>query len=127
MAEERVTTDPAAEGSGARPGSDVAAAAPPAATEEARARLEGARLAARGIAHCINNDLTGALGNLSIVLLAQPSLPADLRQRLEQTTAYLQRASAHLEQFQHLQRAATRDTPGGPILDLDASLQPDPS
>ena len=96
-----------------------------AAPEDSRAYLEGAQLAARGIAHRINNDLTGALGNISIVLLAHPNLPADLRQRLELSTAYLQRANTHLEQFQHIRRVVTRDTPGGPILDLDGSLQQD--
>lgn len=92
---------------------------------EGHARLEGVRLAARGIAHCINNDLTGALGHLSIVLLAHPDLDPDVRRRLELSTAYLHRANTHLEQFQRIAQVATRDTPGGPILDLDTSLQPD--
>jgi hypothetical protein len=99
------------------------AGTPGEATERGDARLEGARLAARGIAHSINNDLTGALGSLSVVLLAQPDLPATVRQRLEQATAYLHRANTHLEQFQQIRRVATRDTPGGAILDLDASLE----
>ncbi|HZR98284.1 MAG TPA: hypothetical protein VFE37_06240 [Chloroflexota bacterium] len=90
-----------------------------------RARLEGAQLAARGIAHHINNDLTGALGHLSMVLLTHPGLEPDVRKRLERATTYLQRASAHLEQAQHIRRVATRDIPGGPILDLDGSLQVD--
>ncbi|HLH25938.1 MAG TPA: hypothetical protein VK066_25750 [Chloroflexota bacterium] len=104
---------------------DEAALEPGAAAAGSRARLEGAQLTARGIAHCINNDLTGALGNLSMVLIAHPDLPPDARQRLELSAAYLQRASAHLEQFQHLRRVATRDIPGGPILDLEASLESD--
>src|SRR3954466_8517279 len=95
------------------------------ATAHERARLEGALLAARGIAHCVNNDLTGALGNLSLVLLAHPGLTTDVRQRLEQCTSYLHRASAHLDQFQHVSQVATRETPGGLILDLDASLPAD--
>jgi hypothetical protein len=96
-----------------------------AAAEGDGASLELARVVARGIAHCINNDLTGALGNLSVVLLAHPDLPPDVRQRLEQAAAYLHRANAHLEDFQRIRRVATRDAPGGPILDLDASRQPD--
>src|SRR5215212_6385931 len=91
-----------------------------AATAYERGALAGALLAARGIGHCINNDLTGALGNLSIVLLAHPGLAPDVRQRLEPSTSYLQRASVHLDQFQHVRRVATRDTAGGLILDLDA-------
>jgi signal transduction histidine kinase len=106
-----------------RAGTEAEAAA---AAADDHARLEGARLAARGIAHCINNDLTGALGNLSLVLLAHPDLTPEVRQRLQQSTSYLQRASAHLDQFQHIRRVVARETPGGLILDLDASLQSDP-
>src|SRR4051812_32980959 len=99
MAEEGATTEPAtaSPGSCARPSPDTAApaAAPAASAEAADARLEGARLAARGIAHRVNNDLTGALGNLSVVLLAHPDLPPAARQRVEQAVAYLQRASTH--------------------------------
>ena len=98
-------------------------AVPETTIDASHARLEGARIAARGIAHCVNNDLTGALGNLSVVLLEHPDLPPAARQRLEQATAYLHRANAHLEDFQRIVRVATRDTPGGPILNLDASLQ----
>jgi hypothetical protein len=89
------------------------------------ARLEGARLAARGIAHAVNNDLAGALGNLSVVLLAHPDLPPAARQRIEQAVSYLHRANAHLAQFEQIRRVATRATPGGPLLDLDASLEPE--
>jgi hypothetical protein len=96
-----------------------------AATAHASACLEGALLAARGIAHSVNNDLTGALGNLSIVLLAHPGLAPEVRQRLELCTSYLQRASEHLNQFQCIRQVATRETPGGPILDLEASLHAD--
>lgn len=96
---------------------------PEAAAEWSRARLEGAQLAARGIAHRVNNDLTGALGTLSVVLLAHPTLPPEVRQRLEQTAAYLRNATAHLQQCQGIVRVVTRDTPGGPVLDLDHSLE----
>src|SRR5438067_566037 len=96
-----------------------------ATTAGRRARLEGAQLAARSIAHVINNDLTGALGNLSIVLMTHPDLPLEARQRLEQSAAYLRDANTHLQQFQRITRVVLADTPGGPILDLDASLQSD--
>ncbi|HEY7067062.1 MAG TPA: hypothetical protein VII06_36710 [Chloroflexota bacterium] len=97
--------------------------APEAPSDYSAARLEGALLAARGIAHRLNNDLTGALGSLSVALAAHPDLPPDVRERLEQTARYLQQATAHPEQSQRIARIVTRDTPGGPVLDVECSLQ----
>ncbi len=99
--------------------------APEAPSDDSVAGLEGARLAARGIAHRLNNDLTGALGSLSVVLAAHPDLPPPVRERLEQTTRYLRQATAHLDECQHIARIVTRDTPGGPILDVECSSEPE--
>ena len=89
------------------------------------ARMEGALIAARGIAHLLNNDLAGALGNLSVALATAPDLPPEARERLERTAGYIRTASLHLQEFQRIQRLVTRDSAGGPVLDLGPSLEPD--
>jgi hypothetical protein len=89
-------------------------------------RLEGARVAARGIAHTLNNDLTQALGRLSLVTIRADLAPA-ARADLLQVESALRRLNRHLEQFQRLERYVTRDTPDGPLLDLAQSLASDPS
>jgi trans-aconitate methyltransferase len=89
------------------------------------ARLEGARVAARGIAHTLNNDLTQALGRISLVTIRADLAPA-ARADLLQAEAALWRLAQHLEQFQRLERLVTRDTPDGPLLELAPSIQREP-
>jgi hypothetical protein len=89
------------------------------------ARLEGARLAARGIAHTLRNDLTLALGRLSLVSI-RADLPPAARADLLQAEAALRRTSRHLDEFQDVVRIATRDSPDGPLLDLEPSLAAEP-
>src|SRR3954466_2551708 len=94
-------------------------------TKPPDARLEGARLAARGIAHTLNNDLTQALGRISLVTI-RADLPPAARADLLQAEAAVRRLSRHLEQFQRLERVVTRDTPDGPLLELEQSIGPEP-
>jgi hypothetical protein len=82
------------------------------------ARLAGARLAARGMAHTLNNDLTSALGRLSLVMIGA-DLPPAARTDLRQVEAALQRLARHLEAYQHIERLVTRDTVDGPLLELE--------
>jgi hypothetical protein len=89
------------------------------------ARLDGARLAARGIAHALRNDLTQVLGRLSLVAIRADLSPA-ARADLLQAEAALRRTERHLDEFQHIVRIVTRDTPDGPLLDMDLSLTSDP-
>jgi hypothetical protein len=89
------------------------------------ARLEGARVAARGIAHTLNNDLTQALGRISLVAI-RDDLPAAARADLLQAEGALRRLHRHLEQFQRIERLVTRDTPDGPLLELEHSIQREP-
>src|SRR3954469_23752190 len=91
----------------------------------ADARLEGARVAARGIAHTLNNDLTQALGRISLVAIRADLAPAARADLLLAETA-LRRLTQHLEQFQRLERLVTRDTPDGPLLELAPSIQREP-
>jgi len=90
------------------------------------ARLENARVVARGIAHTLNNDLTQALGRLSLVLI-RADLPAAAGADLRQAETALRRLHHHLEQFQRLERLVTRETPDGPLLDLEPSLRCEPA
>ena len=84
--------------------------------------LEGARLAARGMAHTLNNDLSQVLGRLSLVL-ARTDLPPGAREELQRSEAALWRLNRHLEEFQHIVRVVTRETPDGPALELEPSIR----
>ena len=95
------------------------------AAQPLEARLEGARVAVRGIAHTLNNDLTQALGRISLVAI-RADLPTAARADLFQAEAALRRLHQHLEQFQRIERLVTRDTPDGPLLELEPSLQREP-
>jgi hypothetical protein len=85
------------------------------------ARLEGARAAARGIAHTLNNDLALALGQLSLVMI-RADLPPAARADLRAVEAALQRLTRHLEDCQHIEHLVTRDMVDGPLLELEHSL-----
>lgn len=89
-------------------------------------RLAGARLAARGIAHTLNNDLTSALGRLSLVMI-RADLPSAARTDFRQVEPALLRLTRHLEDCQHIERLVTRDTVDGPVLELEQSLAADRS
>ncbi len=102
---------------------DIAASNAP--LEQSDTLLAGVQLAARGIAHACNNDLTAAIGRLSLVLI-RADLPAAAREDLLRVEASLQRTSRHLQQFEQVVRVVTRDTPAGPLLDLEQSIAPPP-
>jgi len=87
----------------------------------AAARLEGIQLAAREIAHLVNNDLAVTVGTLDL-LRTRRDMPAPVLELLDQALAGLSAASGHVERLQRVQRVVTRETPGGPSLDLDRSL-----
>jgi hypothetical protein len=87
----------------------------------AAARLEGIQLAAREIAHLVNNDLAVTVGTLDL-LRARGDVPASVLELLDQALAGLSAATGHVEQLQRVQRVVTRQTPAGPSLDLDRSL-----
>ena len=87
----------------------------------AAARLEGIQLAAREIAHLVNNDLAVTVGTLDL-LRARGDVPPPVLELLDQALAGLSAATGHVEQLQRVQRVVTRQTPAGPSLDLDRSL-----
>jgi len=84
------------------------------------ARLDGVRLAAREMAHLLNNDLAVAVGLVEL-LQGRSELPPRLRDLLGDAAESLDAATRHIEDFQDVVRVAVKDTPGGPSLDLERS------
>ena len=84
------------------------------------ARLEGVHLAAREIAHLVNNDLAVAVGVVDL-LQAQADLPADVRALVQNASASLDAAARHIERLQRVVRVVVKETPAGQSLDLERS------
>lgn len=84
------------------------------------ARLEGVRLAARELAHLVNNDLAIALGCMEL-LQAQTDLPPHLLDLLTGASRSLDAAARHVELLQEVDRVVVKETPAGPSLDLERS------
>jgi PAS domain S-box-containing protein len=85
-------------------------------------RLEGVMLAAREVAHLLSNDLQWPMSRLDQLQL-EPDLPAHVQKMLKQTEAGLAAAAQHIRQLQQVVRVATRETPVGPALDLERSVE----
>jgi len=83
-------------------------------------RLEGVTLAARELAHRINNDVTVAVALLEL-LRVHPHTPDELRELADDATVSLQRAVQTVQRFQQVVRVEVKDTPVGPALDLERS------
>ncbi|MCC7371018.1 MAG: hypothetical protein IT306_21570 [Chloroflexi bacterium] len=100
---------------------DAVAPAPPVTCDVvAAARLDGVRLAAREIAHLLNNDLAVSVGALDLLRHCE-DLPPALHDLVERALAGISAATAHVERLQRVQRVVTHETPAGPSLDLDHS------
>jgi len=84
------------------------------------ARLEGVRLAAREMAHLLNNDLAIAVGLVDL-LQTREDLPPHLLDILEGAATSLDAAARHIEQMQRVVRVVVKDTPAGASLDLERS------
>lgn len=95
------------------------------ANAEAHAHMRGVMLAAREMAHRLNNHLTLGVGALELAL-ADPDLPPRLRDLFLQAQEGLDRACHDLAKLQRVARVVTKPTPVGPSLDLDRSLPPAP-
>ena len=85
-----------------------------------RAQLQAVSLAARELAHRLNNDLALAVGTIDL-LRDEPTLGGDLRELIVDAAAGLERVSQQLARLQQLARFQTRETPVGPTLDLERS------
>lgn len=89
----------------------------------ARGRLEGIALAARELAHLLNNDLSLAVGLVDLIKF-RSDVPPDLQDLLGDAAQGLESAVRHVQQLQQVARIETKDTPAGPALDLERSAQP---
>jgi hypothetical protein len=87
----------------------------------AAARLEGVQLAAREIAHLVNNDLAVTVGTLDLPR-SRGGLHPQALELLERALAGASAAARHVDRLQRVQRVVTRETPAGPSLDLDRSV-----
>jgi GAF domain-containing protein len=85
-----------------------------------RAQLQAVSLAARELAHRLNNDLVLAVGTIDM-LRDEPALSPELRELIGEAGVGLQRVAEQLAQLQQLARFQTRETPVGPALDLERS------
>jgi PAS domain S-box-containing protein len=85
-------------------------------------RLEGVTLAARYLAHILNNDLSVGVAALDLLQL-RGRLPDGLDELVRDAAQALQHAAQHVEKLQRVVRIETRETPVGPALDLERSIQ----
>ena len=84
------------------------------------ARLEGVKLAAREIAHLLNNDLAVAVGLVDL-LQDRLDLPPHLMDLLQGAAQSLDAAARHVEELQGVVRVVVKETPAGESLDLERS------
>jgi signal transduction histidine kinase len=84
------------------------------------ARLEGVHLAAREIAHLLNNDLAVAVGFVDL-LQTHSDLPEYLRDLMVDAISSLDAAARHIEEMQRVERVVVKETPAGQSLDLERS------
>ena len=87
-----------------------------------RAQLVAVTLAARELAHVLNNDLALPVGALEL-LKEDPGLLPHLRQIVEEAGAGLASAAGHVRQLQQVVRIQTKETPVGLALDLERSAE----
>jgi CheY-like chemotaxis protein len=85
-----------------------------------RAQLVAVALAARELAHVLNNDLALPVGAMEL-LREDPALLPHLREIVEEAGAGLASAAGHVRRLQQVVRIHTKDTPVGPALDLERS------
>ncbi|MCC6174231.1 MAG: response regulator [Chloroflexi bacterium] len=88
-----------------------------------RAQLLAVTLAARELAHLLNNDLSLPVGAFEL-LKDDPAMPAALREVIQDAAIGLEAAVEHVRRLQQIVRIQTKDTPIGPALDLEGSVLP---
>ena len=87
-----------------------------------RAQLEAVTLAAREVAHVLNNDLALPVGAFEM-LQEDPDLPPHLLDLVTGSAEGLNAAVDHVRQLQQIVRIERKETPVGPALDLDRSVE----
>jgi methyl-accepting chemotaxis protein len=91
-------------------------------SQQAEGRLEGVSLAAREMAHLLNNALAMPVGAIDL-LQQEPTVPPRLRRMVDQAATSLQDIKRLIKQFQQVVRVETKETIVGPALDLARSVQ----
>lgn len=86
-----------------------------------RAQARAITVAARELAHRLNNDLTLALGAMELIG-AEPGLAERQRELVGMAVSGLQSVAQVVARFQQVVRVVTQPTPVGPALDLEQSL-----
>jgi PAS domain S-box-containing protein len=90
-------------------------------SQQAEIRLEGVSLAAREMAHLLNNALAMPVGAIEL-LQQEPTVPPHLRRRVDQAARSLREIKRLIQQFQQVVRVETKETIAGPALDLVRSI-----
>ena len=85
-----------------------------------RAQLVAVTLAARELAHVLNNDLALSVGALEL-LREDPDLLSNQREIVDEAGVGLASAAEHVRRLQQVVRIHTKDTPVGRALDLERS------
>ena len=93
------------------------------AEEIQKERLQGVVLTGRAVGHLLYNDLVAAVGVIEL-LQVHPEVPADLRGLTQAASDSLSAMTEHIGQLQRIVRVETRDTPVGPMLDVERSTAP---
>jgi PAS domain S-box-containing protein len=93
------------------------------AEEIQKERLQGVVLTGRAVGHLLYNDLVAAVGVIEL-LHVHPEVPADLRGLTQAASDSLSAMTEHIGQLQRIVRVETRDTPVGPMLDVERSTAP---
>jgi hypothetical protein len=89
------------------------------AEQEAQARLEGVRLAARTLEHHLTNHLTLTVGYAELIA-EDPDLPERLRDMARQVLESAQAAVESVRRMRQVEsvRLTDQGLPGGPLLEL---------
>ena len=86
------------------------------------ARLDGVGLTARTVAHLLNNDLVLPVVALEL-LRKQPEVLGELRPLVEEAAARLDTVARRIATLQQVVEVTTQETPAGPLLDIERSVQ----
>jgi DNA-binding response OmpR family regulator len=90
---------------------------------QAQVQVEAIHLAAREVAHRLNNDLTLAVGFLELLQHSSSQMTAAEHTLLADARRGLAAAVGTVEQLQQVVQVVTKDTPSGLALDLERSTR----
>ncbi len=91
--------------------------------QQMEGRLEGVTLAAREVAHLVNNALTMPIAVIDL-LSTRGDLTPLMQDMVQKAADGLTEAETYVKRLQRVVRVETKDTIVGPALDLERSVQP---